>query len=493
MTSDHKMKEISWILSLGLLTGCSIVTTDRSELPEPKPGSGTRTSKARQTTEETVLYVAMSNKKFGYIDRAAKIVIDFQFDEASDFVENRAWVKRGGKAGFIDSTGRIIGKMEFQNTDNFAEGIAPVQNRGLWGYVDTAGKIVIDFQFLSAGRFSQGLARVEVAEHKVGYIDKTGKIAIGARFDDGLAFSEELASVRVGSKWGFIGKAGKFVIDPKFDRANGFSEGLASVNVGGDQRLRPMGGTWFYIDRSGTKSIRKAFSDAGDFSEGLAFANLNGKYGYIAKSGDFVIGPKFDPPWSGSDFSEGFALVYVDKRAGYIDRAGNIVISPQFQSGEGFRHGLARVGIADEVGYIDRNGKPVWGLTEYQSWAQVKEIALERTSAFGQDPVYKLILRQDGSAVYKGEHGVERLGQYQGKIDRDQFDRLARLIHAQGFFQKDDYYAEPVDAPTIVTSVVLGGKQKSIVKYEFSCPIELWAIDMAIEGVATQIKWTKSK
>ncbi|HEG6548121.1 TPA: WG repeat-containing protein, partial [Campylobacter coli] len=36
------------------------------------------------------------------------------------------------------------------------------------------------------------------------------------------------------------------------------------------------------------------FDGVGNFSEGLAAVGLNGKYGFIDKSGEFVIEPIFD-------------------------------------------------------------------------------------------------------------------------------------------------------------------------------------------------------
>ncbi|EAI9641912.1 WG repeat-containing protein, partial [Campylobacter coli] len=51
---------------------------------------------------------------------------------------------------------------------------------------------------------------------------------------------------------------------------------------------------WGFIDRSGKFVIKPKFDSVGKFSEGLAGVKLNGKYGFIDKSGKFVIEPKFD-------------------------------------------------------------------------------------------------------------------------------------------------------------------------------------------------------
>ncbi|EGQ2639350.1 WG repeat-containing protein, partial [Campylobacter coli] len=51
---------------------------------------------------------------------------------------------------------------------------------------------------------------------------------------------------------------------------------------------------WGFIDRSGKFVIEPKFDDAWNFNEGLAGVELNGKWGFIDKSGKIVIEPKFD-------------------------------------------------------------------------------------------------------------------------------------------------------------------------------------------------------
>ncbi|ENA9430640.1 WG repeat-containing protein, partial [Campylobacter coli] len=63
------------------------------------------------------------------------------------------------------------------------------------------------------------------------------------------------------------------------------------------------------------------------FSEGLAGVKLNGRWGFIDRSGKFVIKPKFDSIW---DFSEGLAKVELNRKYGFMDKNGKIVIEPKF-------------------------------------------------------------------------------------------------------------------------------------------------------------------
>lgn len=69
-------------------------------------------------------------------------------------------------------------------------------------------------------------------------------------------------------------------------------------------------------------------------------AQLYGKWGYIDKTGKFVIEPIFDIAFS---FNEGLAPVYLKQKNGYIDKSGTFVITTIFEDIWGFNEGLARV------------------------------------------------------------------------------------------------------------------------------------------------------
>lgn len=120
--------------------------------------------------------------------------------------------------------------------------------------------------------------------------------------------------------------------------------------------------------------------------------------------------------------------------------------------------------------------------TSSQDKTQITEVTLERTACFGTCPVYKVTLRSDGTILYEGREFVEMKGTYKGQVYG--FDRLARLIISQGYFNlKDKYSINATDLPSAVTSVVRDGKRKTIVDYGGTGPIELWGIEMAIDGM----------
>lgn len=85
-------------------------------------------------------------------------------------------------------------------------------------------------------------------------------------------------------------------------------------------------GKWGFIDKNGQQVIGPTYDVAEDFSEGLASVGIKGddgyKYGYINPRGDLVIQAIYDTP---ANFIEGIAYVIHDDHAHYIDKNGKEV------------------------------------------------------------------------------------------------------------------------------------------------------------------------
>ena len=113
-----------------------------------------------------------------------------------------------------------------------------------------------------------------------------------------------------------------------------------------------------YIDKTGDFVIPPRFDDlCYEYSEGLAAVNVEGKYGFIDKNGDFVIPPQFECVFP---FAHGIAAVLIEEKYGYIDKSGKIVIPPTFEEVDEFSEGLAYAKTATQEGYIDPTG--AWAL-----------------------------------------------------------------------------------------------------------------------------------
>jgi hypothetical protein len=118
-------------------------------------------------------------------------------------------------------------------------------------------------------------------------------------------------------------------------------------------------GKWGYIDRSGTFVVDPQYDEGECFHDGFARVKRDGKWVFIRSTGE-VASPHFE---EAGDFSEGMALVCeregLDRRCGYINRDGRVVVDFQFSDGGPFSNGLARVEKAGKWGYVDKSGRLV--------------------------------------------------------------------------------------------------------------------------------------
>jgi serine/threonine protein kinase len=154
-----------------------------------------------------------------------------------------------------------------------------------------------------------------------------------------------------------VKKPGYSVISPRFDLGLSFYEALAPVVVGGK-----LG----YINRTGDFAIQPRFpvdprnifrQSTYQFSEGLACVDENGLWGYITEAGNLVIPAQYA---SGERFAEGLARVELDHKYGYIDKTGRLVVPIQYDTAaRTFSEGLAGVEVDRCYGYINKLGKLV--------------------------------------------------------------------------------------------------------------------------------------
>jgi KWG Leptospira. len=295
-------------------------------------------------------------------------------------------------------------------------------------YIDKTGKTVIDAsRYDSATHFSEGWAAVEIRHQGWGFIDKTGALVIPPKFEVASSFREGLAAVLLDDRWGFINKDGVLVIENQFDWTEGFSEGVAVVQRSSKPKRPPLPQltgsdtplvshiveVWDLTDDSGGQRAdddseflvidttgkllanldqMKLEVDIDDarFSKGLLCVNRleTDAMGYVNKSWEFVIQPKFE---RAAPFSEGLARVAVIEnemeKLGFIDEQGHFAISPTFNTDFDFRRnssdfseGLAAVSEGlnpsrtqeETFVYIDKAGEIVL-VTEFFYAGQFRE------------------------------------------------------------------------------------------------------------------------
>lgn len=188
----------------------------------------------------------------------------------------------------------------------------------------------------------QGAARVEASDGKEPAVPKAKKTKKKLVFLIG-AIVLVLALAVVGIV--LLRGSGGTEATPEKQRL--FAQGLLAASTDGK---------WGYIDKTGKYVINPQFDVAGAFAEnGLACVESGEKRGYIDKTGSYVINPQFD--YAGAFAENGLAYVLDDEKCGFIDKTGKYVINPQFDVAYSFREDVAVVRLGDKYGLINAKGE----------------------------------------------------------------------------------------------------------------------------------------
>ena len=299
----------------------------------------------RYRPDNSGLYPINVNGKYGFMDRAGKVVITPQFDDTGRFSEGLAAVRVGTKWGFINKKGVVAITPQFDFAEPFRYGRTKVGMGNRQGFIDKDGKYISSPNFSWVGSFSGGSAPVKTADGVFAFVDRSGKMVSLVNVQ-GLSpeFTDGLVPAGSGGKAGYMDGAGKWVIDPQFEGAGNFADGLAPVVVGGRTG---------YIDKKGKFVINPQYDPSDEFYEGFASVKTDGKWGFIDTKGRAVGDQKF---LAAGHFSDGLAPVKTEGGWGFIDRTGKMVVSPQFDTAEVFQNGLARVMAIGKEAYITTTG-----------------------------------------------------------------------------------------------------------------------------------------
>lgn len=125
--------------------------------------------------------------------------------------------------------------------------------------------------------------------------------------------------------------------------------------------------------------------------------------------------------------------------------------------------------------------------------SKITEIVLENGVGFVAPPykLYKLVLRADGKA-YRVSGLSDAPQKTTANLSPEVFNRLSQLLTARKFFEmKDRYTPDPMrtDGPSVYINAVRGGQRKTVDNYMDGAPVEVWGIEQAIRGVASQLDW----
>lgn len=165
-----------------------------------------------------------------------------------------------------------------------------------------------------------------------------------------------------------------------------------------------------FIAFSITVSAGQIFAQQDQF---LMPAKKYGKWGFINKTGDWVINNQYEEAYY---FSEGLAAVKYFGNWGFIDRHGEWVLQPEYRDAKPFREGLACVMKNNYWGYITKKGD--WHF----------EPKLKVVSSFS-----------DGKAIIKNDEGFIFINRDGDRILKHSFERALPFSEGLAFVIYNGY------------------------------------------------------
>lgn len=265
----------------------------------------------------------------------------------------------------------VIGHFIF-NVENSSILIPAKENdRDRWGLIDFKGNYVVENEWFNMPSVSSdGIVKVK---------NKDGLYEF---------FIADKIPKKIGSEYKY---------------ATNFFQGLAAVVKNN--------GPITYIDKNGIEILRlekvngEEVVESGAFSGGLAkFKNSKNKWGFVDRSGQLVVEPKYDEL---KMFREGLSMFVVNvdnkKLTGFIDKNGNEIISAREIEGVHWGNGL--------IGFVDEYGD--YGILNYKGEKikkfdkSIKDINViysdGKSFVFGDGEEYGL-MNKDGEVVIRAKY-----------------------------------------------------------------------------------------
>lgn len=297
-------------------------------------------------------------RAYGYKDSQGKIVIKPQYEDASySFDGNYAKVKGPNGYGIINRSNVKCVPLQYKYLDLFGTTAIAQNANGQYGLITVLGKILVPFTYKSISKYGNYI-EVRTSNGKEGLFDTNGNRILNDMYDDVsyLSINNGLIPCKYNGKWGYMTTSGNKAIDFKYNSAGEFKAlGLAAVKDSANNM-------YGYINKSGSYVIKPSFYSAGAIDEnGAQISNANGFKARIDKNGNIQTAYYKE---IGSQFICDRIWVVSDSLIGFSDDNKNMVIPCIFDypakkqpkpSFDGFTH-LAKVSYNGVEWFINTNG-----------------------------------------------------------------------------------------------------------------------------------------
>lgn len=175
--------------------------------------------------------------KYGFINHRGEVVIDFEYDYATNFYDGLSAVQKNGKYGFIDTNNKTVVPFIYDNAYFFSDGLALVQKDGKYGFINHQGNVVIELKYQFAQLFSDGLASVSIDGNKFGAINMKNEIVIPFVYDSISYADFGVMAVEKNGKYGVINNKNEIVIPIIYDELESVNENNEII-IGSSQIFR---------------------------------------------------------------------------------------------------------------------------------------------------------------------------------------------------------------------------------------------------------------
>ena len=361
-------------------------------------------AKAIYEDEETgLLKTLISGEAFNWYGRSSFATLDgrrctsLDFDYIDNFHEGLARVAIIGYGyGFIDPEMNIVIPLIYENAENFSDGKAKVKKDGKWFFIGHSGQelpikeTALSGSYQDIGEYHEGMCRVSTLK---------------LRFMD-LAYHSDYEYIA--GTWGFVDESGEVIVPPQYIYANDFEDGIAIVCKGkwtidpkwdnkyNQGRYWTETELWGGIDHAGNEVIPFIFDEIKHFNDTneVFMAHVggwpDGKWGVIDRNGHWLAEPIFED--FGYEYMDGLVTFYADSKwsgddtpIGIYDlKSKKVLFEPQFLDVDFNEDGTFDVEVYDEqlgrtvAKIIDCAGKELFP-SEYSSiysWREPFEVVI---------------------------------------------------------------------------------------------------------------------
>lgn len=118
--------------------------------------------------------------------------------------------------------------------------------------------------------------------------------------------------------------------------------------------------------------------------------------------------------------------------------------------------------------------------------------SIKRGFCYGTCPVFEIKIYNSGYTTLEGTRNIELIGNYSTTITTDQMRALLERAMSIGYMDMEDSYDNSMitDLPESITSIVVNGKRKQVLK-RYGFPKTLSEFEKMFDELLVSEEWTK--